>query len=516
MSEDSSMTPEDHEDYLDEEREVEQAAAAEAAHEAALSDLLTSALVAGPDPSVVAEVKASDDAEQAEVDALAEAEVARIYRDILTRNPEHDFEPTISRVRRAAELLGSPQHDFSAVHITGTNGKTSTARICEALIAERGLRVGRFTSPHLHDVRERITIDGEPISAADFVDVYREIEPILDIVDAESTERGEPRLSFFEVFTLMAIVAFSNAPVDVAVIEVGMGGTFDATNIIDAAVAVLTPIDRDHERYLGTELTQIAGEKAGIIKPGASVISATQREEVEGVILAAAAAAGARLLREGSELFVVDRQVAVGGQFLTLATPAATYADILLSLHGAHQAHNALLALAAVEALFDGESLPGEVVERAMMAVASPGRLEVVRSSPTVVVDAAHNPHGVAATVATLEETFGFTRLVGVLGVLADKNVEAMLVELEPSLDAIVITEVMSERALPATELTELAIEVFGEDRVRLAPSLGDALEQAVTLAESESGPAATTGVIVLGSVYLAAAAREILGKRKV
>ncbi|WP_083603191.1 bifunctional folylpolyglutamate synthase/dihydrofolate synthase [Bowdeniella nasicola] len=486
------------------------------AHEEALAELLGSSLLAGPDPSIVADVKASDDVAAAEADAIAEAEVAEIYRDILTRNPEHDFDPTIDRVRRACELLDDPQRSAPVVHITGTNGKTSTARMVEALLAEQNLRVGRFTSPHLHNVRERITIDSEPISAAAFVEAYREIEPIIGLVDDESQASGGPRLSFFEVFTLMAFAAFASAPVDVIVLEVGMGGRFDATNVADAAVAVITPIARDHERYLGNELTDIAGEKAGIIKPGCEVVMAAQRDEVAGVIYAAAAQAGARLVAEGEHLSVVDRQVAVGGQFATLATTAATYTDVLISLHGAHQAHNALLALAAVEALFGGRALSGEVVERAMMAVTSPGRLEVVRSSPTVVVDAAHNPHGVAATVATLEETFGFTRLVAVVGVLADKNVEAMLVELEPHVEAVVLTQVMSERALNVAELAEVATDVFGEDRTEVAASLGDAIERAATLAEAEGGPAATTGVLVIGSVYLAAAAREILGKRKV
>ncbi|MDO5701590.1 MAG: folylpolyglutamate synthase/dihydrofolate synthase family protein [Bowdeniella nasicola] len=485
------------------------------AHDAALTELLSSPLLAGPDPAIVADVRAQDSAEEAREQAALDLEVSAIYEKILTRAPEHDFDPSISRMQRACELLGDPQDTCPVVHITGTNGKTSTARMVEALLAERGLRVGRFTSPHLHDVRERLVIDGEPITAQRFVDTYHEIEPFIEMVDAESRANGGPQLSFFEVFTLMAFAAFASAPVDVMVLEVGMGGRWDATNVANADVAVLTPIARDHERYLGTELTEIAGEKVGIITEGSTVISVHQREEVAPVIAQACAEAGARLVCEGADMHVLDRQVAVGGQFMSLRTPAATYTDILLSLHGAHQAHNALVALAATEALFGGAALSGEVVERAFQSVRSPGRLEVVRTSPTVIVDAAHNPHGVAAVVETLGETFTLSRLVAVVGVLKDKNAEAMLAELEPHVAAVVCTQVFSERAMDASELAEIAREVFDPDLVHVAASLADAIDQAATLAESGGEPAAGTGVLVIGSVYLAAAAREVLGQRK-
>lgn len=486
-------------------------------HEAALRELVAHSALAGPDPHVVEEVAHQDDVDaQLAEDAAMEGEVAQIYRDILTRNPEHDFEPTIVRVKRALELLGDPQKAYPVIHIAGTNGKTSTARMCEALLAERGLRVGRFTSPHLHDVRERIVIDGEPISATAFVETYREIEAIIEMVDAESLAFGGPKLSFFEVFTLMAFAAFASAPIDVAVIEVGMGGRFDATNAVDPQVAIITPIARDHERYLGDTITQIAGEKAGIIKPGAPVICARQSEDALTVIAEQARKVGVSLLVEGRDMQVVAREVAVGGQFVTLQTPLATYSDIMVSLHGAHQAHNALLALAGVEAFFGSKAQSGEIVERAFMSVRSPGRLEVVSASPTVVVDAAHNPHGVGAVMATLEETFQFTRLVAVVGALADKNVEAMLTEIEPYVQAVVISPINSVRALGVEELANVARQVFDPDDVHVSASLPAAITQAVTIVESGNEPSATTGVIILGSVYLAGAAREVFHRRKV
>ena len=446
---------------------------------------------------------------------IAEQRVEEIYREILTRAPEHDVQPSLARVAAVCELLGDPQETFRTIHLTGTNGKTSTARMAEALVRSMGLRTGRFTSPHLHSVRERIAIDGEPISPEAFVAAWEDVEPYIAMVDARSQAEGGPRLSFFEVFTVMAFAAFADAPVDVAVIEVGMGGRWDATNVVGGDIAVLTPVEFDHQRWLGSSIREIAGEKVGIIKPGAVVVSAEQREEVAGIITVAAAAAGARLLEEGGDLTVARRDVAVGGQILSLRTPAATYTDILLPLHGEHQAHNALLALVAVEVLLGGGALPGEVVEEAFGTVTSPGRLEVVRTSPTILVDAGHNPAGMVAVRETIEEAFAFTRIVGVVACMADKDAESMLSELEPLLDEVVVTRMHSSRAMDAGELLEIARDVFDPDRAHLEPSLADAIDRAATLAERDGDPAGTTGVLVVGSVVLAAEARELLGRSK-
>lgn len=442
-----------------------------------------------------------------------EERVERIYLDILARAPEHKVQPSLERVRAVCELLGDPQRAFRTIHVTGTNGKTSVARMVEKLVATMGLRTGRFTSPHLHSVRERIAIDGAPITPEGFVAAWEDVERYVAMVDERSLAAGGPRMSFFEVFTVIAFAAFADAPVDVAVIEVGMGGRWDATNVVDGDVAILTPIGRDHMQWLGESLHEIAGEKAGIIKEGATVVSAAQEEAVSGVIAVAAATAGARLLEEPRDLGVEDRTLAVGGQVISLRTPAALYTDIFLPLHGEHQAHNAAVALAAAEAFFGGGALPGDVVEEAFANVRSPGRLELVRSSPAVLLDAGHNPHGVEAVRAAIGEAFAFRRLVGVVSVMADKQAEAILAELEPMLDAVVVTQMRSPRAMDAVELADVAREVFGEDRVFLELALPDAMDRAVAIAEEGHGPAGTEGVLVIGSVLLVAEARNLFGR---
>src|SRR6478609_9678714 len=441
---------------------------------------------------------------QAEQEARTAAD--EVYQAILARAPEHDIDPTLDRVRAVCELLGDPQKAYRTIHLTGTNGKTSTSRMVERLLREHGLRTGRFTSPHLSRVNERIAIDGEPISDERFVEVWQDVAPYVHLVDQGSIEKGEPRLSFFEVFTVMAFAAFADAPFDVAVIEVGLGGTWDSTNVVDGEVAIITPISLDHERYLGHTLVEIASEKSGIIKDGATVVLAQQTEDVEGVLLAVAAERGARVLREGVEIEVGERQVAVGGQLIMLQALGGTYTEIFLPLHGEFQAHNALLALTAVEAfLTGGRALDPGVVEVAFADVDSPGRLEVVRSSPTIIVDGAHNPAGIEALVAGLEEAFEFERLVGVVGVMADKDPEGMLSLLEPLLAEIVVTRASNARSLDVEDLAEVAVDIFGEDRVHVAERLGDALDLAVTRAESEAERGA--GVLVTGSILLVAEA---------
>lgn len=451
-------------------------------------------------------------AAEAAAEAEARTRVQEIYREILRRAPEHDFEPTLERVQQVCDLLGAVQHAAPVIHLTGTNGKTSTARMIERLLGELGLRTGRFTSPHLSDVRERIAIDGEPISAVRFVEVWADIEPYIAMVDERSLAAGGPRLSFFEVFTVMAFAAFADAPVDVVVLEVGMGGRWDATNVADGVVEVITTIDRDHERWLGSELTEIAAEKAGIITDSSLVVVAAQREEVAAVLAAEAAARGARLVIEDRDVAVASREVALGGQVVSLQGLGGLYTEIFLPLHGAHQAHNALLALVAVEAFLGGGALAGDVVERAFAEVTSPGRLEVVRRSPTVLVDAAHNAAGVAALADAIEEAFAFARLVGVVGILADKDAEAILSGLEGVLAEIVITRSSSPRAMETADLAEVARDVFGEDRVHVAERLDDAIDLAVARAEGADEPRGT-GVLVSGSITVIAEARILFGR---
>lgn len=461
-----------------------------------------------------------------EGDAALSARAREIYHEILRRTPEHDFDPTIDRVRRIVDVLGDPQRSFRAIHLTGTNGKTSTARMIDALLRELGLRVGRFTSPHLSTVRERIAIDGEPISQAAWVQAWEDVAPYIQIVDDELVDSGKygPNgiLSFFEVLTAMAFAAFADAPVDVAVIEVGMGGEWDSTNVVDAEVAVITPIALDHQRWLGHSVAEIAGVKSGIIKPGATAVVATQEEDVAEVIAARAGEVNARLVIEveGEDvaslpgIAVLDRQVAVGGQVISLRGIGGTYEEIFVPLHGAYQAHNALLAVAAVEAFLGGVALPADVVEAAFAGVTSPGRLELVRNSPTVLVDAAHNPAGARAAMEAVAEAFAFDRLIGVFGVMGDKDVEGILVELESSLAEIVVTHSSSMRAMELDDLADLARDVFGEDRVHVVERLDDAIALAADLAENDAdGVGVGSGVIALGSVVIAAEVRTLFGR---
>jgi len=442
-------------------------------------------------------------------ETFAEAEDA-----LLSRWPETRLEPSLDRIRAFTELLGDPQRTYRSIHLTGTNGKTSTARMIDSLLRTLDLRTGRFTSPHVERMSERISIDGEPLDDEAFVRAFNDIAPYTHLVDA-----AEPYpLSFFETIVGMAYAAFSDAPVDVAVVEVGMGGSWDATNVIDADVAVVTPIAVDHSDYLGTTIAKIAQEKAGIIKPGSVAVLAQQTEEVAEVLLRRAAEVGATVVREGMEFGVVSRVPAVGGQAVSFRGLRGQYDEVFLPLYGAHQAQNAATALAAVEALLGDEPLSDEVVRQAFGETTSPGRLEIVRRSPTIVLDAAHNPAGAEATAAALDDSFRFDPLIGVIGVMGDKDAEGLLAAFEPHLSQVVVTQNSTARAMPAEQLAATAIEVYGEDRVVVVPRLADALDLAAGLAEEGAGhgdPLGAGAVLVTGSVVTVGEARALLGGRK-
>jgi dihydrofolate synthase / folylpolyglutamate synthase len=456
---------------------------------------------------------------------VADVDLARLRQveaEILARTPEHDLTPTLERIQAVVELMDNPQRSFPLVHVTGTNGKTSTTRMIERLLREFGLRTGRFTSPHLHDIRERIAFDGQPISPERFIATYDEVLPYLQVVDARSAGVGKPALSYFEVLVAMAYAAFADAPIDVAVVEVGLGGEWDATNVADGKVSVITPIALDHERFLGSTTVDIATEKRGIIKPGGFAVIAQQDVEVAEVILEKVAEVGASAAREGLEFGILTREVALGGQQVSIRGLGGDYEDLFLPLHGPHQAGNAACALVAVEAFLGGGEQPLSIerVTAAFADMTSPGRLEVVRRSPTVLVDAAHNPAGVQALVDAVEEAFGFQRLVGVVAVLADKDARGMLEILEPILDEVVLTRTTSSRALDPTDLGAVAAQVFGADRVHVASTLPDALEQAITLAESSESEQTVdglggVGVLATGSVTTAAEVRLLLGANR-
>ena len=435
-----------------------------------------------------------------------------VEQEILARAPEHDLEPDLERISAVMELLGDPQRSFPVIHLTGTNGKTSTTRIVEALLLELGLRTGRFTSPHLHSMRERIALTGQPISEEKFLAAYDDVIPFVEMVDARSAADGGPRMTYFEVLVAVAYAAFADAPVDVAIVEVGMGGRWDATNVADGTVAVVTPVDLDHQHFLGDTVEQIAEEKAGIVKRGAVVVSALQpHPTVLEVLHEHAEAAGARLVVEGVDFGYRSMEVAVGGQQFSMQGLAGEYDELFLPLFGPHQLQNAVTAVAAVEAFVGGgeQRLDPEVVRAALARVASPGRLEIVRRSPTVVVDAAHNPAGALALRNAIEQSFNFARLVGVVAILKDKNATEMLEILEPVLDHVVVTRTTSPRAMSTTELGEIAADIFGEHRVTVVEDLPDALDVAAGLAD-EGGVGG--GVLATGSVTTAAEVRMLLG----
>lgn len=451
-------------------------------------------------------------------DDTAHARPAETYAEVedalLSRWPETKLEPSLDRIRAFTELLGEPQRSFRVIHLTGTNGKTSTSRMIERLLRALDLRTGRFTSPHLERMTERISIDGEQLTDEEFVRAFNDVAAYTHLVDADQ----DHPLSFFETIVGMAYAAFADAPVDVAVIEVGMGGSWDATNVADADVAVVLPIAVDHAKYLGDSVTDIAQEKSGILKEGSYAVFAEQTPDVAAVLLERSVEVGATVAREGMEFGVISRVPAVGGQMLSLQGLHGRYDDIFLPLYGAHQAQNAAVALAAVEAFGNGEPLDVDIVRAAFAEVTSPGRLEVIRRSPTIVLDAAHNPHGADATAAALEDSFSFSPLVGVMGVMGDKDADGVLAAFEPHFHHLICTQNSTPRSMSAADLGAAAIEIYGEDRVTVVPDLAEAIDRAATLAEAGEafGDAFGAGaVLITGSVVTVGEARAMLKGRR-
>jgi dihydrofolate synthase/folylpolyglutamate synthase len=447
-----------------------------------------------------------------------EFSVESVYAELLGRAPENKMEPRLAPLFRAMDVLGEPNKAFPIIHVTGTNGKTSTARMIEAGLRAHGLSTGRYTSPHLSKVTERISVDGAPVSDETFVRIWDEIRPYLEIVDNELLAEDQPKLTYFECLTILAFAVFADQPVNVAVMEVGLGGITDATNVGDGQVAVVTPISLDHTDLLGDTTEDIAYEKAGIIKPGGFLISAAQPVDAAQVLLEKAKEVQVPFRFEGVEFGVESRQVAVGGQVVTIRGLAGRYPELMVPLHGAHQAENAAVAIAALEAFLGGgeKELDAEVLQEAFATVTSPGRLEVVRTAPTIIVDAAHNPEGIRVSAEAIEEAFSFSKIVVVVGVLKEKDAEEILRQLKESLGGLAeefcFTQSNSPRAVPAAELAELAVDLgFGEENIHIAEKLDDALEWAVERAEANEDLAG--GVLVTGSITLVADARILLGK---
>ena len=438
-----------------------------------------------------------------------QARIEAIEAALLKRWPETRIEPTLERIAALVDILGSPQLTYPTIHIGGTNGKTSTSRMIDSLLFEMGLRTGRFTSPHLESFLELIAINGEPISAAELIYSYNDIAAYLDLMD----QKFSHPISFFEAITALAFVAFAEHPIDIGVIEVGMGGQWDATNVVDPDVCVIMPIGLDHTEYLGETLTEIAQTKAGIIKEGGFVILAQQEPESAVELLKQAAAVGADVAREGLEYSVLSRSVAVGGQLVTIQGIKEIYTDIYLPLHGKHQASNAAAALVAVEAFFGDQDLDMEAVRAGFAQVQSPGRCEVVHRNPTIILDAAHNPHGAAAIAQTLQSEFTFDEVIGIFAPMADKDVPGILLELEQIMDYIIVTGNSSPRAMQISELEKMAQEFFGADRVFAADSLSSGIEKAMTDANRPLSEV-SIGILITGSVVSVGEARTIIRKK--
>ncbi len=439
--------------------------------------------------------------------------VAEVEDALLSRWPETRLEPSLDRIAAFCELLGDPQTAYRVIHLTGTNGKTSTARMIDTLLRALELRTGRFTSPHVERMNERISVDGAALDDEAFVRAFNDVAPMTHLVD----EQEAHPLSFFETVVGMAYAAFADAPVDVAVVEVGMGGSWDATSVARGDVAVIGPVALDHAQYLGADPAAIALEKAGIVREGSVAVVAEQEPEVMQVVLDRVAEVGASLAREGVDFGVVSRTPAVGGQLISVQGLRARYDELFLPLYGAHQAQNAALALASVESLVGGDQPLGDEVVRAAFAEAtSPGRLEIVRTSPTILLDAAHNPAGARATAEAIEDSFALDPLIGVLGVMRDKDADGLLQAFEPLLSEVVVTQCRGDRAMPAEQLGERAVEIFGEDRVTVVPQLAGALDRAAGLAEEgSSGASLSSGaVLVTGSVVTVGEARSLLVRR--
>jgi dihydrofolate synthase/folylpolyglutamate synthase len=428
---------------------------------------------------------------------------------LLARWPETRISPTLDRISALTDILGSPQLTYPTIHVGGTNGKTSTSRMIDSMLFEMGLRTGRFTSPHLESYLERISINGQPISAAELIFSYNDISPYLDLMDS----KFDNPISFFEAITALAFAAFAEHPIDVGVIEVGMGGEWDATNVVEAGVSVIMPIGLDHTEYLGDTLTEIAKTKAGIFKTGGFGVLAQQETEAAVELLRRAAEVGIDVAREGVEYSLSSRAVAVGGQLISISGLNESFDDIFLPLHGKHQAANAATALVAVEAFFGDTALDHDAVRAGFAAVTSPGRCEVVHRDPTILLDAAHNPHGAKALAETIANEFTFDEVIGVVAAFGDKDVRGILLALEPIMNEIIVTANSSPRAMKLSELEKLANEIFGKDRVTAIETLSSAIDKAIKDAKRPLSDD-SVGVLVTGSVITVGEARSIISGR--
>ena len=437
--------------------------------------------------------------EEARDDKYWESQSDLVLSKLMLRIPENKIRPRLEPTRRAVELLGDPQRSYRVIHVTGTNGKTSTTRFIERILREHGLRTGRFTSPHLVRLNERMALDGEPVSDEQLISVYSDIEPILEFVDQELAEQGENPLTFFEALAVLGFAVFADAPVDVLVLEVGMGGTWDSTNVADGDVAVFTPVGLDHMDRLGNTIEEIAETKSGIIKSGALVVSSAQEPSVLAVLEKVSAQIAEGLKLEGRDFQVSQFDATSTGQSIAISGLAGKYGPYAAPVFGSHQAQNLAVAVAAVEAFLGGGEIEiaDDILRSAISDVSSPGRLQLIKTEPALLLDGAHNPAGAQILANALRAEFSAKPLVGLIAVLADKDVAGLLSNLARVFQSVVITQSSSPRSMPAAELELVAAQSLDQE----VSSISDfqlALERAKEKAIEIDGVVVVTGSITL------------------
>ena len=422
-----------------------------------------------------------------------------VLAKLLLRVPESKIRPRLDPTRRAVELLGDPQRSYRLIHVTGTNGKTSTTRFIERILREHGLKTGRFTSPHLVRLNERMALDGEPVSDEQLVSVYADIEPILEFVDQELAEAGDSPLTFFEALAVLGFAVFADAPVDVLVLEVGMGGAWDSTNVADGDVAVFTPIGLDHMDRLGNTVEEIAETKSGIIKTGAIVVSSKQSSEALAVLERVSNASAESFKLEGRDFYIQHFEATPIGQVVSVAGLAGNYGAFNAPVFGVHQAQNLAVAIAAVEAFLGGGELAiaDDVLRSAVSDVSSPGRLQLVRTEPPLLLDGAHNPAGALTLAETLKTEFSDKPLIALIAVLADKDAEGLLANLSGIFERAVITQSTSVRSMPIADLEPVASSSLDCDVLGFS-DFRAGLARAQEIASEVDGTVVVTGSITL------------------
>jgi dihydrofolate synthase/folylpolyglutamate synthase len=407
--------------------------------------------------------------------------------------------PGLDRMRTLLEMMGNPEQGYPIIHVAGTNGKTSTSRLASLILVAHGLNTGTYTSPHLQVIEERLAVNGRNATAEEFAVAVSDVAAFADIHES----RGGSPFTYFELITASAFAYFADQAVNAAVLEVGLGGRLDATNVVEAEVCVVTSIGLDHTELLGNDLGSIAGEKVAIAGPSSILVSGPLPEEAQKVVSARARELGIHHRHYGPDFSVVDAERGVGGWLTTIAGAEATYDDVFLPLHGRHQLTNLAVAIAAAEALL-GDPLDADSVRQSAAAATTPGRMEPIATSPLVMVDGAHNPDGIDVLVDSLLEEFPSTRWQVILGLMGDKKLEPMVRRLGSVAEGFITTAVESERAIPSHVLADRVATLVD------APVLAaDRVEDALDMARAEAGPQGA--VLVTGSLYLVGKMRDLL-----